>query len=102
VQGLNNNASDHQLVLIHPKKQLASSRVEPNWVKFDNKMIRLYGDKVANDNSWLRLMMDAYEGNWTPEGEQGRETQLLVSDQQKAFMENFDAVCQKHKVKEDR
>lgn len=96
------NASDHRPVIVRPRKQLASARVEPDRVKFDNKMIRLCGDKVVNDNSWLRLMTSAYGRDWTPEGEKERETRTLISNQQRAFTENFNAVCRKHKVKEDR
>ena len=96
------NVSDHRLVIVRPKKQLSSARAGPNQVKFDNKMIRLCGDKVVNDNSWLRVMTDAYGKNWTLEGEQEGEAQMLVSNQQRAFAENFDVICCKHKAKEDR
>ena len=47
-------------------------------------------------------MTDAYGKNWTLEGEQEGEAQMLVSNQQRAFAENFDVICCKHKAKEDR
>jgi len=97
----NYNASDHRPVIICPRKQLASARVESNRVKFDNKMIRLCGDKVVNDNSWLRLMMEAYGRDWNLEEADMGEVQTLVSDQQMAFTKTFDTVCREHKVKED-
>ena len=98
----NYNASDHRPVLIQPRKLLPSARKEENRVKFDNKMLRLCGDKVVNDNSWLRLMTMAYgplgdPGAMLP----GGDVQTLVSDQQTAFTKTFNTVCRKHKVKED-
>jgi exonuclease III len=98
----NYNASDHRPVVIRPRKQLPSARVEHNRIKFDNKMIRLCGDMVVNDNSWLRMMTMAYgPENFLGEEINRGEAQTLVSDQQKAFTKTFDTACRKHKVKED-
>ena len=53
-------ASDHRPVKVLPRKKLPSARAMEPWVSFNNKMIRLKSDFVANDNSWHRLMTIAY------------------------------------------
>jgi exonuclease III len=97
----NYNASDHRPVMIKPRKELPSVRLEKSRVSFDNKMIRLKSDFVVNDNSWLRLMDRAYGKDIVPEIGEDADVNMLVSDQQLAFAKAFDTACRKHGVKKD-
>jgi hypothetical protein len=97
----NYNTSNHQPVMIKPRKELPSVRLEKSRVCFNNKMICLKSDFIMNDNSWLGLMNLAYEKDVVPDiGEDG-DVNTLVLDQQVAFSKAFDTVCQKHGVKKD-
>jgi len=93
------NSSDHRPVLVRPKAKLPSVRSEKVRTSFDNKMIGLKGDLVANDNSWSRLMTRAFgEEHLADDPEDGEEGRL-VSDQAGRFIATFDKVCREHSVK---
>jgi exonuclease III len=95
------NASDHRPVAVHPRAQLPPTvDVKPK-VKFDNKMISLKGDLVANDNAWSRLMTRAFGPDYYPNDNEARDEEVsnLVANNTEAFIKTFDKVCRKHSVK---
>jgi exonuclease III len=98
----NYTSSDHRPVKILPRKKLPSARVEAPRACYDNKMIRLKGDFVVNDNSWRKLMTTAYGNDFDRdyEGDVG-DLKELVSNQQLQFSKAFDSVCRKHSVKKE-
>jgi hypothetical protein len=91
--------SDHRLVVVRPKVKLPTAIPDKTRTSFDNKMIRLKGDLVANDNSWRRLMTSAYGEDFLDENPEDNEIQGLVTDQANDFIATFDQVCRKHSVK---
>lgn len=93
------NSSDHRPVLVRPKAKLPSVRPEKVRTSFDNKMIRLKGDLVANDNSWRKLMTRAFGEDFLDQGPEDDEVTRLVSDQAGSFIATFDKVCREHSVK---
>jgi len=95
------NASDHRPVVIRPRKQLLPTKDVPTRTHWDNKMIRLKGDLVANDNSWTQLMTRAFGEDFLIEEHDEEEVRNLVSNQADRFIETFDRVCRKHSVKRE-
>ena len=68
------NASDHRPVVIRPRRQLPPTRDTTTRINWDNKMIRLKGDLVANDNSWTQLMTRAFGEDFLNEEHDEEET----------------------------
>lgn len=93
------NSSDHRPVLIRPKAKLPSAGPERARATFDNKMIRLKGDLIANDNSWRKLMTRAFGEDFLAEDPEDEEVNRRVSDQAGRFIATFDKVCREHSVK---
>lgn len=95
------SASDHRPVVIRPRRQLppnVETPARPNW---DNKMIRLKGDLIANDNSWTLLMTQAFGEDFLNEEHVADEVQNLVSTEAERFINTFDQVCKKHSAKKE-
>jgi exonuclease III len=97
------NASDHRPVVIRPRAQLPVMTERKPRVKFDNKMISLKSDLVANDNAWTRLMTQAFGDDFiVNEGsERDRRVQHVLSENTDDFIKTFDQVCRRHSVKKE-
>ena len=95
------NVSDHCPVVICPRKHLPPTRVTPTQTSWDNKMIHLKGDLVANDNSWTRLMTLAFEEDFLDKEHNIDKAKCLVSNQVDCFIKTFDQVCKKHSIKRE-
>jgi hypothetical protein len=98
------NLSNHCPLVMTPYASLTEvmQRVKPVRPAFDSKMMYLKGDLLVNDNAWTKLMQKAYQeynvdGNTDPIA--GDEWRAEVSDEADKFIDTFDKVCCKHKVK---
>ena len=92
------NSSDHHPVVVSPYADLVSAvqKERPTRAAFDSKMICLKGDLLVNDNVWTRLMHKAYGEEPEPlEDEPNAEVSAFATK----FIDTFDKMCHKHKVK---
>ena len=61
------------------------------------KMLHLKGDLICNDNSWMKLMKSAGLGL-----ENNDEMVEHITDDATKFIDTFNNVCRKHRVKKDQ